>query len=168
MITHTHDPLGSLLSSVARDYKTNKPEVVKEFAVARDTFQKGDRLPISQLREKDITPAILTMYKRVYKPLAHVRTDGYFGTLFFDKNKLVGYVNVRLSDKCIQALEVTEPYRGREIGKQLLQYAVIRLGAESLSVNKINTVAIDMYKKFGFRIVAQDETMYYMEKGVRR
>lgn len=165
MIIRTSDPLSSLMNSMAREFKKKEVEIVKEFAVARDDFKKGDRLSLSSLREKDITPANITMWKRKYEPLRHVRTDGYIGSMFFDKNRLVGFVNMRISDRCIQSLEVTEPYRGREIGTQLFQYAVIRLGAKMLSVNKKNEVAIRLYKKFRFVITDQDDTMYYMERG---
>lgn len=160
------DVLSSLMNSVARDYEIKK--VVKEFAVAQATFQKGDRLPLSSLREKEITPLVITAYKRRFPALQHVRVDDdYIGTIFLDKNTPVGFVNMRISDRYIQALEVNEKYRGREIGTQLFQYAVIALGGRRFSVNKKNEVAIRLFKKFRFGVVDQDDTMYYMEKGGR-
>lgn len=158
------DALSHLFNAVQRD-NVKYAKVVKEFATKKDNFQKGQRINITDLKAVDITQSAINMYKRQMPSLCHVRVDGYEGVIFLDKRDVVGFVNVNTEDGCIQALEVSEKYRGREIGTQLLTYAIIRLHAVRLSVNKKNDVALRLYKKYGFVVDEEDDHMYYMERG---
>jgi len=94
----------------------------------------------------------------------HLREDHCRGYAFYDKDKLVGFVNVEDKDgeSWIQALEIMPDYRNQGLGKSILDIAVKELKANYLSVNKKNTVAISMYKKYGFKTYKETETMYFM------
>ena len=67
---------------------------------------------------------------------------------------------MRLSDKYIQAIEVSPEYQGKGLGKTLLN-ELIQMGAIRLSVNKKNTKAKKMYDKL-FKVEKEDKHMYYM------
>ena len=159
----------SVFAGLLSPYKDIKP--VKEFAQKVDGFKKGERLDLLSLIEVPINKTTINTYKVIYHQLAHVRTDdNYKGSLFFEKDPLprrpkhlVGYVNVE-SDGTIQALETMPEYRGRTIGKQLLKYAAIRYRANALTVNKNNEVAINMYKRYGYKAYDQNSTMLFMER----
>lgn len=103
-------------------------------------------------------------YKSQNRGLSHIRTGkDYKGFIFVDKENVVGFVNVNTSNNIIQAVEVDKKYQQQGIGKKLLDMAVRELHANELSVNKKNTVAINMYKKYGFKTFKQDDTMLYMK-----
>lgn len=159
-----NDSLLHLFNAIQRD-NVKHAVAVKEAARYKKEFKKGERLNLSELTEVIITNHSIVQYKRKMPQLCHVRVDGYDGRIFLYKNDVVGFINVDISDGCIQALDVSEKYRGRGIGSQLLSYAIIRLCANSLSVNKSNEVAIRLYKKYNFYIEDEDGDMYYMERG---
>lgn len=50
----------------------------------------------------------------------------------------------------IEMLFVHNDYRGRGMGKELLQYLVNRFGVNEVEVNEQNLQAIGFYKSFGF------------------
>lgn len=118
---------------------------------------------ISQYKQIPMTEENIKKYKSKTKGLSHIRTGkDYTGTIILDNENVVGFYNLRVSDRYIQALEVSEDYQSKGIGNQLLQECV-RKGAIRLSVNKKNEKAINLYKKRNFKIVNEDNTMYYME-----
>lgn len=53
--------------------------------------------------------------------------------------------------KIINNFEVTPEYRGKGLSKQLLDYAVKKKGADHLWVNDDNTIAKNLYLKYGFK-----------------
>ena len=159
-----NDSLSHLFNAIQRD-NVKYVVAVKEAAKFKKEFKKGERIDLSELTEVIVTNQSIIKYKRKMPQLCHVRVDGYDGRIFLYKNDVVGFINVDISDGCIQALDVSEKYRGRGIGSQLLSYAIIRLCANSLSVSKSNDVAIRLYKKFGFYVEDEDGDMYYMERG---
>lgn len=55
-------------------------------------------------------------------------------------------------------LFVHDDFRGRGIGKSLLQYAVSGLRACKVDVNEQNTQAVGFYMHLGFSIVGRSET----------
>lgn len=64
--------------------------------------------------------------------------------------------------KNVSDLEISEKYRGLGLSYQLLDYATKRCGAINLDVEKNNTIAKHVYDKYGFQIIAEDDTYYYM------
>lgn len=122
------------------------------------------KLKLNSLMQKYITKTNIKEYSEIYNNLKHVRVDDdHTGLMYFDKDILVGFVNVCDKDHSIQSLYVSEDYRNRQVGKQLLQVAKDKLKAKNLSVNKNNEVALKMYTDFGFKQTDEDETMIYMK-----
>ena len=117
---------------------------------------------ISIFKKIDLNDANVKKYKSKNKGLSHIRTGkDYKGYIYIDKNDdVIGFVNMRISDKYIQAIEVDKKYQGQGLGKKLLN-ELLNMGAERLSVNKKNVVAKKMYDK-QFKVEDEDETMYYM------
>ncbi len=117
---------------------------------------------ITSFKKIDLNDSNIKKYKNQNKGLSHIRTGkDYKGYIYVDKtDKVVGFINMRISDKYIQAIEVDKDFQGKGIGKMLLN-DLLKMGAERLSVNKKNTVAKKMYDK-QFRVEDEDETMYYM------
>lgn len=117
---------------------------------------------IASFKKIDLNDSNIKKYKSQNKGLSHIRTGkDYKGYIYIDKSdKVIGFVNMRISDKYIQAIEVDKQFQGMGIGKMLLN-DLIKMGAERLSVNKKNTVAKKMYDK-QFKVEDEDETMYYM------
>ena len=62
----------------------------------------------------------------------------------------------------VSDLEIHGEYRGKGLSYQLLDYAVIKCGVKNLAVRKTNDVAKHVYDKYGFKVVDQDDDMYYM------
>lgn len=120
-----------------------------------ESLAEYDQIPMTEENIKK--------YKSKAKGLSHIRTGkDYTGTIILDNKDVVGFYNLRKSDKYIQALEVSEDYQSKGIGSQLLQECINK-GATKLSVNKKNEKAINLYKKRNFKVVKEDNTMYYME-----
>lgn len=110
----------------------------------------------------DLNNLNINKYKSKCKSLSHIRTGkDYKGYIYIDKqDDVVGFINMRLSDKYIQAIEVSPEYQGKGFGKTLLN-ELIKMGAIRLSVNKNNTKAKKMYDKL-FKVEKEDKHMYYM------
>ena len=88
-------------------------------------------------------------------------------------DKVVGYLDYSLIyDRMeIDNIEVEESYRGNGIGTKLMSYLVSvaienRVINITLEVRKSNVVAINLYKKFGFREVAIRKFYYGDEDGI--
>lgn len=110
----------------------------------------------------DLNNSNINKYKSKHKGLSHIRTGkDYKGYIYIDKqDNVVGFINMRISDKYIQAIEVSPEYQGKGLGKTLLN-ELIKMGATRLSVNKKNTKAKKIYDKL-FKVEKEDEHMYYM------
>lgn len=117
---------------------------------------------ISVFKKIDLNDANVKKYKSKNKGLSHIRIGkDYKGYIYIDKNDVViGFVNMRIPDKYIQAIEVDKKYQGQGLGKKLLN-DLLNMGAERLSVNKKNVIAKKMYDK-QFKVEDEDENMYYM------
>lgn len=104
----------------------------------------------------------IKLYKSKNKGLSHIRTGkDYEGYIYISNDdEVIGFVNMRISDKYIQAIEVGKQYQGQGIGKRLLD-DLLKMGAERLSVNKNNIIAKRMYDK-KFKVENEDDNMYYM------
>lgn len=99
----------------------------------------------------------------------HLRiTDNTEGYLIYSFKKFIGLFNLENKEegKWIQALEVVEEFRNMGYGKYILKEAE-QHGAKYLSVNKKNLVAFNMYKKNGWKVYDETETMYFMNKDTK-
>lgn len=85
---------------------------------------------------------------------------GYFECVslygFEQDGVLAGFVGV--AEGNVEMLFVHDDFRGRGIGKSLLQYAVSGLWACKVDVNEQNTQAVGFYMHLGFSIVGRSET----------
>lgn len=82
--------------------------------------------------------------------------QNFKGYIYTDKhNSLVALIAVATYNNkksWIQPMEISKKYRGYGLSKQLLDVAVKELGAKYLAVYIDNEVAINIYKKYGFKI----------------
>lgn len=120
------------------------------------------KMGLNTFKRIDMNDANIRRYKSSNKGLSHIRTGkDYKGYIYIDyNNEVMGFINMRKSDKYIQAIEIDKKYQGNGLGKALL-HELMKMGAKRLSVNKKNEKAINMYKK-NFSIEKEDERMYYM------
>lgn len=137
--------LESITSSVDKDYKS-----------------KGQK-KLSEFKELVINDEVVKRYKEQFKPLSHVRTgEDYVGFLYLDGDKVVGFINGNEKEGMIQALEINSEYQGYGLSKQLMYMAIRHISCDKLTVNKKNKLAIDIYKKYGFKQYKESDTMIYM------
>lgn len=104
-----------------------------------------------QYKEIPYNKENIEKYKSKDNLLKHARSDkNTEGIMLVDKNTndLIGYI--AWEDNYIIALEVLSDYRGNGFGDILLEKA-IKSGCSRLSVSKKNTIAINLYKKYGFK-----------------
>lgn len=135
-----------------------------ESKIDKNHKQKGNK-DLNSFKKVEINRASLNNYKNKEKYLSHIR-ETCKGYIYLDKlNNVVAVIAVenKRDGKWIQALEVSEKYKGYNLSTQLLKVAE-DLGARFLSVNKKNEIAISLYKKNGYKVFKQDENMFYMKK----
>ena len=69
--------------------------------------------------------------------------------------RITGFLG--LSDDTIQMLFIAPNMRGKGVGKQLLNYAILKKGIRKVDVNEQNPQAIGFYQHMGFSIVGRSE-----------
>ena len=102
-----------------------------------------------------------------FKELKHLRIKNCDGYMYLDGDNLVCFYNTEHKDNgeyWIQAIEVLPLYKNYSLGTQLLKKCE-SLGANRLSVNKSNKVAINMYKKNDWKEYDSSDNMIFMSKG---
>lgn len=67
--------------------------------------------------------------------------------------QVAGFIGVE--DKMVEMLFVHPVWRGQGIGRRLLSYAVMNLGAEKLDVNEQNPQALGFYLRMGFEVMGR-------------
>ncbi len=89
---------------------------------------------------------------------------------FYDNDKKIGIAYISAIDTnngFIYNLEVYKKYRGNGYANDIMNYILKNYKARSLSVLKTNTIAINLYKKFGFKVTQSykwgKQDLYYME-----
>jgi putative acetyltransferase len=70
-----------------------------------------------------------------------------------DQGKIMGFIGV--ADEKIEMLFIEPQYRGKSIGKKLLQYAIASMHAFKVDVNEQNEQAVGFYKHAGFEVVGR-------------
>lgn len=131
-----------------------------------DYRPKGKKY-ISEFKDIPISKSTILSYKKDCKFLSHIRYGKNIdGCILVDGNNVVGVISIEEKNngqKWLQALEVTKPYQGYGLSKQLLYKAVAHYGARYLSVNKDNHVAVSIYEKAGFKEYEYTDTMLFMK-----
>ena len=127
--------------------------------------QKGSK-KLSFFKKVSISENVISKYKEDYKFLSHIKTDkNCKGYLFFYDKELVAVLSVEYKENgenWIQAIEIVKKYQGYGLSEQLLDMALKEFNATYLSVNKNNELAIYIYKKKGFVVYKETDTMYFM------
>lgn len=67
----------------------------------------------------------------------------------------VGFMGI--ADQMLEMLFVSDEYRGRGTGKQLLQYGIENYGVNELAVNEQNPLAKGFYEHMGFKVYKRTE-----------
>ncbi|WP_246172240.1 MULTISPECIES: GNAT family N-acetyltransferase [Sphingobacterium] len=73
----------------------------------------------------------------------------------FKEESILGFMAV--NEHHLEMLFVDDAFRGRGIGKQLLNYAVEELGVKSVDVNEQNEQAVVFYQRHGFKVSSRTE-----------
>lgn len=102
--------------------------------------------------------------------------EAYLWVTNNEEAKYVALIAIEMADhdelgdnrRLIKVLDVSEEFRGYGLGTQLINYAVKKLKADALGVEKDNEIAIRMYQKYGFRIAKRSlsEEYYRMYLGM--
>ena len=131
----------------------------------KDHKQKGSK-KLSFFKKIAISENVISKYKKEYKFLSHIKTDkNCKGYLFFYDKELVAVLSVEYKENgenWIQAIEIVKKYQGYGLSEQLLDIALKEFKATYLSVNKNNELAIYIYKKKGFVVYKETDTMFFM------
>lgn len=135
--------------------------------LSKDYSPKGKKY-IIDFKDIPLTQKTVDEYKRNCRSLSHVRTgDNIDGCILVDKLSVVGFIAVETKNngqKWIQALEVTNLYRGYGLSPQLLNLATSHYGATHLSVNENNEIAIRLYEINGFEKYTSSGDMIFMKR----
>lgn len=132
-----------------------------------EDYESKGQLYLSEFQKVKLTENLRKDLSSEYKMLKHVYSNGekvkdgiVTSVAWLDDNKLVGYVSTmeKKDATYIEALEITDEYKGYGLGDQLLDYAVDRLGGSILGVAYDNEVAIRMYKNKGFKIDSESKS----------
>ena len=131
----------------------------------KDHKQKGSK-KLSFFKKVPISENVISKYKEDYKFLSHIKTGkNCKGYLFFYDKELVAVLSVEYKENgenWIQAIEIVKKYQGYGLSEQLLDMALKEFNVTYLSVNKNNEIAIYIYKKKGFVVYKETDTMYFM------
>ena len=71
------------------------------------------------------------------------------------EHKVVGFLGV--AEQNIEMLFIDPKYRGKKIGKALLNYAITKLNVTKVDVNEQNEQAVGFYKHLGFEVIGRSE-----------
>lgn len=90
---------------------------------------------------------------------------------FYKKGKHIGDFKITKScgsqPKSIWNLSIKEEYRGQGYGQQMLKELLMKFAKNqkiALGCEKNNNIALHIYEKFGFTIVAEHNTYYWLER----
>lgn len=62
-----------------------------------------------------------------------------------------------MAEQNLEMLFIDPEYRGKKIGKILLNYSIDNLNVTKVDVNEQNEQAIGFYKHFGFEVIGHSE-----------
>ena len=134
--------------------------------------QKKIHRKLSDFKEIKLDSSTISQFKSKAHMMKYIHPDGsivdddYFGPSkvisvgWIDKSvnppRLVSCASIytfKSKIKMLSAFEITPYYRGSGLSEQILKHLMDKYGVNELNVLKENRVAIDLYKKLGFKIV---------------
>lgn len=119
----------------------------KEYNEVVELWEASVRATHHFLREEDI---------EYFKPLIlNTYLDAVELKCMRENKKIVGFVGV--ADQNLEMLFIHPDYRGKGIGKTLLDYSIDKLKVTKVDVNEQNEQAVGFYKYFGFEVVKRSE-----------
>ncbi len=91
--------------------------------------------------------------------------------IYLENNKIVGFLSYSIIYERVEInyIFVCENYRDKKIASKLLEFMIESCKIcenITLEVRKSNSIAISLYKKFGFEEVATREKYYNNEDGI--
>lgn len=119
-----------------------------EYQELVDLWESSVRATHNFLKEEDIAyfkPLILNTYLDAVELKCVRSTD----------NKIVGFLGV--ADYNLEMLFIHPEYRGKKIGKALLEYSICKLLVTNVDVNEQNEQAVGFYKHCGFETIGRSE-----------
>jgi putative acetyltransferase len=119
---------------------------IADYIEITDVWEASVRATHTFLTEADI---------QYYKPLIlneYLKEVSLFCT--HDQNKITGFLGV--DDDKIEMLFIRPDYRGKGVGKALLDFAVKELKARKVAVNEQNVQAVGFYEYLGFKTVKRE------------
>ena len=123
--------------------------VPSEYQQVVDVWEAAVRATHHFLKEEDIAffkPLILNTYLKAVE-LRCVRNH---------EEAIIGFLGV--ADHNLEMLFIHPNYRGKGIGKQLLNYSIATLNVNKVDVNEQNEQAVGFYHHAGFKTVGRSET----------
>jgi len=119
-----------------------------EYQQVVDVWEASVRATHDFLKEEDILffkPLILNTYLDAVE-LRCIRNT---------RNKIVGFLGV--AEQNLEMLFIHPEYRGRKIGKLLLDYSLENLAVTKVDVNEQNEQAVGFYTHCGFEVIGRSE-----------
>lgn len=119
---------------------------VKDYVEITGVWEASVRATHTFLTEDDI---------QYYKPLIlkeYLKAVTLFCTR--DQNEITGFLG--LDDDKIEMLFIRPDYRGKGVGKALLDFAVTEKKARKVDVNEQNEQAVGSYEYLGFKTVKRE------------
>lgn len=112
---------------------------------------------ITPMKDKDI-PAVVEIERlsfRFPKPEAIFREDEHKYLVAKDENKVIGYIGIEkiLDEVHIINMAVEPGYRGKGVGKRLMQHVLNDEEVFFLEVRVSNETAKKVYEKYGFQVI---------------
>ena len=89
--------------------------------------------------------------------------------ILIDENLPVGYAHIDYDDKYWFGICILDKYQGKGYGTKMMEYIlnhekIKNIDKIYLTVDKINTIAVNLYKKYNFYIVEEKELHFTMLK----
>jgi len=119
---------------------------------------------ITPLKEKDIS-AVVEIEKRSFnypKPESVFREDEHKYLVAREEDNIVGYIGVEkiLDETHIINMAVSPDYRGKGVGKRLMQHVLNDEDVFFLEVRVSNEKAKSIYEKYGFKSINVRKNYY--------
>lgn len=122
---------------------------------------------------KEITSSSLELKKFLNENKISIIDNDPFSKfiVYLEDTKIIGFLNysVIYERAEINYIFVLEDYRGKKVASKMLNYMISSCKIcdnITLEVRKSNSIAISLYKKFGFKEVAIRENYYNNEDGI--